>query len=172
MTARPSPARLGSESGLTLAEILVALAVAGVALAALAVTVPVSSYAVQDGHQLSTATFLAEQAIERARAAAWTESPAVDCLGVSTGDAAPIPTGATCRGVASTRFPDETGGINGYLRYRRSVRVTSCAPTPCAGATTTGLRRVAVTVAYAPLTSAGLSSRPTTVRLEWLVAQK
>jgi prepilin-type N-terminal cleavage/methylation domain-containing protein len=172
VTASPSPARLRSESGLTLAEILVALAVAGVALAALAVTVPVSSYAVQDGHQLSTATFLAEQTIERARAAAWTDSPAVDCLGVSAGDAAPIPSGATCQGAASTRFPDETGGISGYPRYRRSVRVTSCAPTPCAGATTTGLRRVAVTVAYAPLTSAGVSPRPTTVRLEWLVAQK
>lgn len=172
MTTGPSPARLRSESGLTLAEILVALAVAGVALGALAVAVPVSSYAVQDGHQLSTATFLAEQAIERARVAAWTESPAVDCLGVSTGDAPPIPTGATCQGAASTRFPDESGGISGYPRYRRSVRVTSCAPTPCAGATTTGLRRVAVTVAYAPLTSAGVSPRPTTVRLEWLVAQK
>jgi prepilin-type N-terminal cleavage/methylation domain-containing protein len=172
VTATPSSARLGSESGLTLAEILVAIAVAGVALAALAVVVPMSSYAVQDGHQLSTAAFLAEQAIERARAAAWTESPPVDCLGVSTGDAAPIPTGATCQGAASTRFPDEAGGISGYPRYRRSVRVTSCAPTPCAGATTTGLRRVAVTVAYAPLTSAGLSPRSTTVRLEWLVAQK
>lgn len=172
MTPSPSPARLRSESGLTLAEILVALAVTGVALAALAVVVPVSSYAVQDGHQLSTATFLAEQTIERARAAAWTDSPAADCLGVSPGDAAPIPTGATCQGAASTRFPDETGGISGYPRYRRSVRVTSCAPTPCAGATTTGLRRVAVTVAYTPLTSVGVSSRPTTVRLEWLVTQK
>jgi len=172
VTPSPSPARLQSESGLTLAEILVALAVTGVALAGLAVAVPVSSYAVQDGHQLSTATFLAEQTIERARAAAWTDSPAVDCLGVSTGDAAPIPTGATCQGAASTRFPDETGGISGYPRYRRSVRVTSCAPTPCAGATTIGLRRVAVTVAYTPPTSAGVSPRPTTVRLEWLVAQK
>jgi type II secretory pathway pseudopilin PulG len=172
VTPSPSPARLRSESGVTLAEILVALAVTGVALAGLAVAVPVSSYAVQDGHQLSTATFLAEQTIERARAAAWTDSPAVDCLGVSTGDAAPIPTGATCQGAASTRFPDETGGISGYPRYRRSVRVTSCAPTPCAGATTTGLRRVAVTVAYTSPASLGVSPRPTTVRLEWLVAQK
>ena len=172
MTPSPSPARLRSESGLTLAEILIALAITGVALAGLAVVVPVSSYAVQDGHHLSTATFLAEQTIERARAAAWIDSPAVDCLGVSTGDAAPIPTGATCQGSASTRFADETGGISGYPGYRRSVRVTSCAPTPCAGTTTTGLRRVAVTVGYTPVTSAGVSPSPTTVRLEWLVAQK
>jgi len=172
VTPSPWPARLRSEIGLTLAEILVALAVTGVALAGLAVAVPVSSYAVQDGHQLSTATFLAEQTIERARAAAWTDSPAVDCLGVSAGDAPPIPAGATCQGAASTRFPDETGGISGYPRYRRNVRVTSCAPTPCAGATTTRLRRVVVTVAYTPLTSAGVSPRPTAVRLEWLVAQK
>jgi hypothetical protein len=160
------------ECGSTLAEILVGLAITGVAPAALAVTIPVSSYAIQEGHQLSTATFLAEQAIERARASVWTQSPAVDCLGVSAGDAAPVPAGSTCRGAAGTQFPDETGGINGYPQYRRSVRITSCASTPCAGVATTGLRRVTVTVAYTPLVTIGASARPTTVQLEWLVAQK
>jgi hypothetical protein len=158
--------------GSTLAEILVGLAITGVVLAALAVTVPVSSYAIQEGHQLSTATFLAEQTIERARASAWTQSPPVDCLGVSAGDAAPVPVGATCRGAAGTQFPDETAGIWGYPEYRRSVRVASCAATRCAGVATAGLRRVTVTVAYSPVVTIGASARPMTVQLEWLVAQK
>ena len=59
--------RLG-EDGLTVVEILLAVAIIGVALGGLGIVVPVSSYAVQDGNQLSTATFLAEQMLERARA--------------------------------------------------------------------------------------------------------
>ncbi len=172
MTRRRAGARLRGEGGITLPEILVALAITGVALAGLAVVVPVSASGIQQGHQLSTATFLAEQMIERVRAAAWTESPAVDCLGISPGDAAPVPTGATCRGATASVFPDETRGVASHPLYRRSVRISSCAITPCAGVTTTGLRRVAVTVAYTPLTSAGLSPQPTTVRLEWLVSQR
>src|SRR2546427_12100514 len=73
-----------NERGLTLAEILVAIAIIGLGLIGLAVVIPVSSYGVQEGNQLSTATFLGEQMVERARAAAWTSTPAVDCLGVST----------------------------------------------------------------------------------------
>ena len=60
------------ERGLTLAEILVALAVLGLGLVGLAVVIPVSSYGVQEGNQLSTAAFLAEQMVERTRAVAWT----------------------------------------------------------------------------------------------------
>ena len=172
MTTSHPLARLRDPRGSTLAEILVGLAVTGVALAALAVTVPVSSYAIQDGHQLSTATFLAEQAIERARALAWTQSPPVDCLGVSAGDAAPIPVGATCRGSAGTQLPDETTGVRGYPGYRRSVRVAGCDAAPCAGVAATDLRRVTVTVAYTPSVTIGASARPTTVQLESLVAQK
>ena len=148
------------------------LAITGVALAALAVTIPVSSYAIQEGHQLSTATFLAEQTIERAHTSVWTQSPPVDCLGVSAGDTAPVAVGATCRGAVGTQFPDEPAGIGGYPEYRRRVRVSSCAATPCAGVATAGLRRVTVTVAYTPLVTIGATARPTTVQLEWLVAQK
>jgi prepilin-type N-terminal cleavage/methylation domain-containing protein len=162
--------RLDSDCGLTLVEILIALAVIGVVLAAVSIVVPLSTYGVEEGRQLSTAIFLAEQMIERARGAAWTEG--VDCLGVSVGDVAPIPSSATCHGLTSTQFPDEMAGIEGSPRYRRSVRVASCATTACAGTTTTGLRLVIVSVAYVPLTGTGVSSRPNTVRLEWLVAQK
>jgi prepilin-type N-terminal cleavage/methylation domain-containing protein len=167
-----TPALLRSETGVTLVEILVALAVVGIALVGLAIVIPVSTLSVQEGHQTSTATFLAEQMIERARAAAWSDSPPADCLGVSVGDAAPVPSGSTCYGATATQFPDETGGIAGYPYYRRSVRVTSCVASACAGTTSAGLRRVEVVVAYAPLTGSGVSRSVKRVRLEWLVAQK
>jgi prepilin-type N-terminal cleavage/methylation domain-containing protein len=168
-TLRPA-LRLG-EHGLTLAEVLVALAVIGSALVGLAVLIPVSAHGVQEGQQRSAASFLAEQTIERARAAVWSANPPTDCLGVSAGDRAPVPAGATCRGATAAQFPDETG-IDGHPGYHRRVRVSSCAPIPCAGLTSDALRRVEVTVAYTPLTNAGVSPTPTTVRLEWLVSRR
>jgi prepilin-type N-terminal cleavage/methylation domain-containing protein len=159
------------ERGVTLAEVLVALAVIGSALVGLAVVIPVSAYGVREGQQRSTASFLAEQTIERARAAVWSANPATDCLGVSTGDSAPVPTGATCRGATATQFPDETG-IDGQPGYQRRVRVSSCTAVPCGGLTSDTLRRVEVIVAYTPLTGAGVSPIPTTVRLEWLVTRR
>jgi prepilin-type N-terminal cleavage/methylation domain-containing protein len=161
------------EGGLTLVEVLLAVAIIGVALAGLAIVVPVSASGVQDGNQLSTATFLAEQMIERARAATWTAGPAVDCLGASVGDAAPVPTGATCHGAAATLFPDEAGGVSGHPQYRRIVRITGCDATPCGAVRAAGMRLVQVTVSYTPLTGAGgVSAGPRTVQLGWLVSQK
>lgn len=172
MTRDRWPAWPFDQRGLTLIEILFAVAIVGVAVAALGVVVPVAIHGIRDGNQISTATFLAEQMMERARAAAWTASPPVDCLGVSSGDTAPVPTGATCREAVATLFPDEAG-VRGHPQYRRTVRVTSCAAIPCAGVTTAGMRRVEVSVAYAPLTGAGGGSLiPNTVRLAWLVSQK
>ena len=160
------------ERGLTLAEILVAVAVIGIGLVGVAVIIPVSTYGVQDGGQLSTATFLAEQMIERARAAAWTD-PAVDCLGVSSGDSAPQPSEAACQGVTATQFSDELDGVRGHPDYRRTVRVSGCEPAACAGVTGTGIRLVTVTVSYTPLTvGGGPSPNPRVVRLEWLASRK
>lgn len=171
---------LTNERGLTLAEILVAVAVIGLGLVGLAVVIPVSSYGVQEGNQLTTATFLAEQMVERARASAWTSSPVVDCIGVSANaNSEPLPVGpATCVGAAApaaTQFPDEAtaAGVSGYSRYTRVVRVTNCGLAPgCAGTIDAGMRLVQVTVTYTPLTAAGVSPTPKTVRLEWLVSQK
>jgi prepilin-type N-terminal cleavage/methylation domain-containing protein len=159
------------ERGVTLAEVLVALAVIGTALVGLAVVIPVAAHGVQEGQQRSAAAFLAEQTIERARAAVWSANPPTDCLGVSAGDRAPVPTDATCPGATATPFPDETE-IDGHPGYHRRVRVSHCTPMPCAGLTSDTLRRVEVTVAYTPLTSAGVSPTPTTVRLEWLVSRR
>lgn len=176
---------LVNERGLTLAEILVAVAIISLGLVGLAVVIPVSSYGVQEGNQLSTATFLAEQMIERARAAAWTTTPASDCLGISTGNAAPVPTeivddtnaivAALCGASAATQFPDEAA-VSGYAQYSRRVRVTSCAASSCAGVSAGNaahmLRKVGVTVTYTPLSANGGSSGQKTVYLEWLVSQR
>jgi len=150
----------------------VAVALAGVAAAALGIIVPVSISGVQAGAQLSTATFLAEQALERARGAAWTADPPVDCLGLSSSDLAPGPVGATCHTAVMSEFPDG-GAIDEHPQYRRTVRIESCVTTPCAGVISPGLRLVEVSVAYTPLTGAGsVSASPGTVRLAWLVSQK
>ena len=170
---RPPRSRLlTDERGLTLAEILVALLVLGLGLVGIAVVVPVSSYGVQEGNQLSTATFLAEQMIERTRSVAWTAIPATDCLGLSTGDAAPAPSGATCNGATTTQFPDE-GSVNGYPAYQRRVRVEGCTVAPCApNVQHAAVRRVTVTVTYRGLSATGQAASDKTVTLQWLVAQK
>ena len=159
-----------NERGLTLAEILVAVGIIGLGLVGLAVVIPVSTYGVQEGSQLTTATFLAEQMIERARASAWTAVPVSDCLGVSAGNAAPVPVApAQCNGSAATQFPDEAT-VAGYTQYARTVRIASCAP--CGGITDPAMRLVTVTVTYTPISAQGGQAAAKTVQLEWLVSQK
>jgi prepilin-type N-terminal cleavage/methylation domain-containing protein len=165
---RPAPPL--DQSGLTLVEVLLAIGIIGLALAGLGIVVPVSSQGVLTGNQLSTATFLAEQILERARAATWTAEPPIDCLGVSTGNTAPASSGGTCPASAATTFADEAAGVAGYPQYARTVRITSCALTPCAGLTTDAMRLVEVTVAYPSLGAP--STSPSTVQLASLVSRK
>jgi prepilin-type N-terminal cleavage/methylation domain-containing protein len=167
-----SQPRLRNHDGLTLVEMLAALAVLAVGIVGVLVVVPVAIQGIHEGDQLSTATFLAEQALERARGAFWSEGPPTDCLGLSAGDAPPVPTSATCHGATSTQFPDELAGVAGQAGYRRSVRVTSCASELCGEGRTLALRRVEVRVAYTPLTARGVSAREKTLRLESLVTWK
>jgi prepilin-type N-terminal cleavage/methylation domain-containing protein len=169
---RREGSRLRDQHGLTLVEVLAALAVIGIGVVGVVVVVPVAIHGVHEGYQVSTATFLAEQALERARAVAWSEGPAIDCLGLSAGDTAPVPTGAGCYGSASTQFPDEPAGVADHPHYRRAIRVTRCASEPCTGAPTSALRRVEVVVGYTPLTASGVSAIEKTIRLESLVTPR
>lgn len=168
------PRAIVDERGVTLVEIVAAVAIISIGLVGVAIVVPLSSHSVQEGGQLSTATFLAEQMVERARAARWGGNPAVDCLGVSTGSSAPTPGEAACHGSRKTQFPDEATGISGHPEYRRLVRVTDCDVAPgCAGVSGAGLRRVTVSVGYTPRVLAGSQSpAPRMVQLEWLVSRK
>jgi len=159
------------DRGLTLVEVLIALVVISVGLVGIAIVVPVSSEAIQQGGQLSRATFLAEQTLEQARTAAWTSIPAVDCLGVSTGAAPPAPTGPGCHGSTVSRFPDEPS-VGGDPAYRRILRVADCSATPCAGVTDAALRLVTVVVTYRTPAAAGRAPSDKAVTLEWLVARR
>jgi prepilin-type N-terminal cleavage/methylation domain-containing protein len=147
------------ERGLTLVEILIALVVISVGLVGIAIVVPVSSEAIQQGGQLSRATFLAEQTLEQARQATWTSAPAVDCLGVG------------CHGTTASRFPDEAS-VGGDPAYRRILRVVDCSATPCAGVTDAALRLVTVVVTYRTPGAAGQPTIDKAVTLEWLVTQR
>lgn len=169
----------GNECGLTLAEILAAIFIIGIGIVGLAVVVPISTFGVQEGNQLSTATFLAEEKLEQVRNAAWTAAPANDCLGVSaSATAAPtVPTGSTCGGVAGgTTFTDETN-VTGFSGYSRTVRITNCTA-GCGAApnsiTDANIRLVTVAVTYTPSTpvGAGASTATKSATLNLLISKR
>lgn len=169
---------ISNERGMTLAEVLVALPIITIGLLALLSTIPLSTYAIQDGSQTSTATFLAGQRLEQVRNARWMATcPAtVDSVGVSASS-----TAAPTDGGGTTTFADENPIAAPYTAYTRQVRITDSVPstTVCNVATgeitgTYGIRTVTVTVTYSPLSATGTSavsgSRSVTVHMQ--VAQR
>ena len=66
------------QRGMTVPEILAAVVVIMVALVALASAIPISAYGIQEGSQLTTATFLANQRLEQVKLKQWTVKPDVD----------------------------------------------------------------------------------------------
>jgi prepilin-type N-terminal cleavage/methylation domain-containing protein len=194
MTRPVSPRVLSgsrSDRGITLVEILVALTIITIGLVGLAAVVPISSYGLQEGNQVSTATFLAEQRIEQLKAAAWTATPALDCLGASgpsssdwsfAGGTAPTP-GGTCTPISfadesplgstiaipPTALPAPFGG------YTRQVRIRPCdaAGAGC-GIADSAMRLVTVRVSYMPLQAVGgVATTPSRfVQLTMLVARR
>jgi hypothetical protein len=148
---------------MTVAELLAAVAVIGVGLVALGMTIPLAGYGIQEGNQLSTATFLASQRLEQVRNARW-EAPncglgtaTVDELGVS-----PSPTEAPASG-GTTTFPEETPVAAPYADYTRTVRIVDLeTATDCDAVERADLRQVTVTVAYRPLTGMGQAPAGTT----------
>lgn len=139
-----------------IAEILVALGIIGVGLTALSSAIPLASYGIQEGSQLSTATFLANQRMEQVRNATWQASPPADNLGLSTSRASAPVSGA------ATTFPDENPVAAPYAGYTRTVRITSCGVgAGCSGIVSAGLRQVTVSASYRPMTGIGLSPATT-----------
>ena len=125
---RPSALRL-DEGGLTLVEVLLAIAIVGVALAGLGVAIPVAIYGVQEGNQMSSATFLAEQMMERVRSSAWTAAPAVDCLG--SPPATPHPSRSALRAaVPSSRRSRTRPTASAAIRSTSGRSGSRAAPSP------------------------------------------
>lgn len=155
---------------MTLPEILVAIVIIMIALIALAAGIPIASYGIQEGNQLSTATFLANQRLEQVRASTWTLLPAVDSIGISASA-----TAAPQNAAAVTTFPDETPMVAPYTQYTRQVRVTDCSVgAGCDGVIDAGLRLVTITVSYRPMTGVGIadSARTKAAIVTMLVARK
>ncbi len=156
---------------MTVAEMLVAIAIIGTGLVALSAAIPLASYGIQEGSQLSTATFLANQRLEQVRNALWQAAqppppavpivPAADNLGVS------VPATAAPTNGAVTTFPDENPVPAPYTNYTRTVRVTDCSVNPGCGIvpltpSLADLRQVTVTVSYRPMTGVGVAPAGTT----------
>jgi prepilin-type N-terminal cleavage/methylation domain-containing protein len=166
---------INNERGMTLAEILVAVAIIGIAVIALMAVVPVSGYGIQEGNQLSTATFLAQQRMEQVRNAAWNAT--TDCVGLSANaTSAPKPSGGVCAGLPAApddfTFADEAGLLG---TSTRTVRITGCDVAACGVAgdpAAAGMRLVTVLVNYRPLSGGGAAPALKAVTLQWLVAQR
>ena len=145
------------QRGMTVPEILAAVVVIMVALVALASAIPISAYGIQEGSQLTTATFLANQRLEQVKLKQWTVKPVVDAVGVSASATAAPVSGAT------TTFPDENPVAAPYTQFTRTVRITDCGTgAGCGGVVHAGLRQVVVTVSYQPLTGQGQAAAGTT----------
>src|SRR3972149_6781513 len=144
------------QAGMSLAEILVACAIIAVGLVGLLSAVPTASYGIQEGRQLSTASFLANQRLEQVRNAQWTPCPAADTLGVSASASVAPTLGALIT------FPDENPMAAPYGDYTRTVRITDAQPAdPCVGGVggpNVGLRQGVGTGSYTPSPPPGLSA--------------
>jgi type II secretory pathway pseudopilin PulG len=148
---------LVDQRGMTLPEILAAVVVIMVALVALASAIPISAYGIQEGSQLTTATFLANQRMEQVKLATWTATPVVDSIGLSASSTAAPQSGGT------TTFPDESPVAAPYTQFTRTVRVTDCGiGAGCGGLVDAGLRQVTVSVSYRPLTGRGQAAAGST----------
>jgi len=124
---------------MTLIELVIAVAVIGIGLIALSSAVPIGAYGIQEGNQLSTATFLANQRMEQVRNARWqTGPPAVDDL-------------------TQAAFPDEMPIAAPYAGYNRIVQITSCSA-GCDGIVSADLRQVVITVSYRPMSGVGVGA--------------
>lgn len=105
-----------NQRGVSLVELMVAMVLMAVALLALAASIPYSLYGIVAAGVQTTATLLAQEAIERAQSADYASLPSLSFDGSS----APLPAdcGAGLRPVTA------------FAGFRRCVAVESGVPTP------------------------------------------
>ena len=138
------------ESGMTLIEVAVAMALIMIGLLALLQAFPTGIAAMEGGRQQSTALFLAEQRLEQIKA--WSLSQTVPAQGFAT-----VVGGGTCfTNAAGPCRAQAYDTIPGYLRYRIAVA------TVADGAMRT---RVTVQVFYRPILADRVAAElPVTLR--------
>jgi Tfp pilus assembly protein PilE len=154
------------DTGMTVAEVIIALGIITVGLLALIAAMPISTSQIGEANLKTTATFLVQQRLEQLKNAKWTTAPASDTLG-----------GAGSNGTAAVaEWPDEDyhtiafpGAANcgatdrsGGCRFRRQVRITDCSVVSCSGIATATtsvntVRQVTVTVFFFPLAGTGMT---------------
>lgn len=175
-------ALLRNSAGMTVAEVIVALGVITFGLLALIAAMPLSTSMIAASNLKTTATFLAQQYLERIKNTKWTAQPAADTLG-----------GAGSNGTAPVaQWPDEDYGSitfpgagncaandhSGSCRFRRQVRIIDCSVVSCSGipvgtANANTLRQVTVTVLFRPTSGAGQSqTNEESVQLVTLIARR
>lgn len=126
------------DRGLTLAEVLPALALLSIGLVAMITVLPPAGSGIDEGEHRSRATFLASQRLEQIR----------HSVGRSEANRDPL------RDPMS--FPDEPTLAAPDTAFSRSVRIVDCGLTQgCSGVQSSGVRQVSVTVGY--LRAAGVT---------------
>ena len=120
------------ERGLTLAEVLPALALLSIGLVAMISLLPPAGFSLHEGEHRSRATFLAAERLEQIRHAVGRSDPETDPLREATAS-----------------FPDEPALAAPNAAFSRSFRILDCGlPPGCAGVQSPGLRQVLVAVGY------------------------
>ena len=137
------------ESGFTLVELLVAIAILMIGLVAVMQWFPLGTAGVETGRRQSTGVFLAEQKLEQIKA--WALSTAA-----GQGFATVVQNGACC-------LLDAFNTIPGYPEYQRTVTITN-GPT---GTT----RLVRVQIQYRRVTAQGVLTSGQQVDIATLIAQ-
>jgi prepilin-type N-terminal cleavage/methylation domain-containing protein len=128
-----------NQAGMTLAEVLVATVIIAIGLMALLAAVPVGIGAMQTGRQESTATYLAQDKMERIKS--WSLSP-------SQGFDTILPAGTCFAAGQGACATEDYGTIAGYEGYRRVVTALADPGTPAPPNHTR--TRVTVQVFYTP----------------------
>ena len=152
------------ESGFTLVEILVAIAILMVGLVAVMQWFPLGTAGVETGRRQSTGVFLAEQKIEQIKA--WSLGAAAN-QGFAT-----VAAGGTCF-AAGPCNNDAFNTIPGYPGYSRTVTITCIngGPPPVAAACAGGtVRVVRVQVQYRRVTDRGVLTGGQQVDIATIIA--
>lgn len=152
------------QSGMSLADVLMAVFLISVGLVALLSALPIGVSGMETGRQQSTALFLAQEKIERIKA--WSLSNATAPAQQGFGTIVALgPCFAVGVGPCAT---ENYGAVPGYPTYRRVVTATPDPATPAPPGHTRTL--VTVQVFYQPVVAQGVSTTERQVTVSTVLA--